>query len=218
MSSRKPTAVAPTRDRLVDRAADAFSQIGYAGVSVRDLARELSVTTGAVYANFRNKGDLLAAVIDERVHRYMESLPTPTTLPGYVRGVALRHAERREMRALFLEAATAARSDPAVHAHVRARQQHHLDSWIADYRRWQREHDVDPALDMAVLTRFLWASEIGLGVLEALDLPTAKPAARAEVYARFLNALEGTGSRRPSTAADGQSLGSEGATGRRSKG
>ena len=43
-----------TRDRLLDLAGQVFAEEGYAAVSVRDLARRSSLTTGAIYAHFLN--------------------------------------------------------------------------------------------------------------------------------------------------------------------
>jgi len=44
-----------TRALLLEVATGAFAEEGYAAVSVRDLARRTSLTTGAIYAHFLNK-------------------------------------------------------------------------------------------------------------------------------------------------------------------
>lgn len=53
--------------RTLDAAADLFARNGYHGTSIRDLARELGVTVGALYAHFPSKERLLAAVYTEGV-------------------------------------------------------------------------------------------------------------------------------------------------------
>ena len=56
-----------TRARLLELATQVFAEEGYAAVSVRDLARRSSLTTGAIYAHFLNKAELLVEAIDARV-------------------------------------------------------------------------------------------------------------------------------------------------------
>jgi AcrR family transcriptional regulator len=46
-----------TRDRLLAAAVEVFVEQGYEGARVQDIARAAGLTTGAIYANFRGKGD-----------------------------------------------------------------------------------------------------------------------------------------------------------------
>src|SRR5438477_9063647 len=52
------------RDRLLDAAADVFAEQGYDRARVQDIARRAGLSTGAIYANFRDKADLLADAIE----------------------------------------------------------------------------------------------------------------------------------------------------------
>ena len=62
-----------TRARLLELAAQVFAEEGYGAVSVRDLARRSSLTTGAIYAHFLNKAELLVEAIDARVAADVET-------------------------------------------------------------------------------------------------------------------------------------------------
>jgi AcrR family transcriptional regulator len=50
-----------TQDRLLDTAADLFAGLGYAGVSMRDIARAVGITQAAIYHHFPNKDALYIA-------------------------------------------------------------------------------------------------------------------------------------------------------------
>jgi AcrR family transcriptional regulator len=62
-------AQAQTRARLVDAAAQVFSTRGYASSSLRQVADEAGLTTGAIYSNFQGKAELAVAVLDAQLHR-----------------------------------------------------------------------------------------------------------------------------------------------------
>src|SRR5438105_3425195 len=51
-------------ERLIDAAGEVFTEQGYDGVRVQDIARRAGLTTGAIYANFRNKAGLLLQTIN----------------------------------------------------------------------------------------------------------------------------------------------------------
>src|SRR5438045_3880377 len=55
-----------TRQRLLEAAIAVFSEKGYDGAGVQEIARRAGLTTGAIYANFRGKADLLFSAIDAR--------------------------------------------------------------------------------------------------------------------------------------------------------
>lgn len=74
----KPTAPA----RFLDAAARLFARDGFHGVSMRDIARELGVTPGAVYAHFPSKAQVLAAVYAEGVCRVAARVDAATAGAG----------------------------------------------------------------------------------------------------------------------------------------
>jgi AcrR family transcriptional regulator len=55
-----------TRDRLLAAAVAVFCERGYDGAGVQEIARRAGLTTGAIYANFRGKADLLFEAIGAR--------------------------------------------------------------------------------------------------------------------------------------------------------
>ncbi len=57
----------PTRDALIAGAATVFARRGFQDASLREIAAEAGMTTGAVYSNFDGKGDLFLAVLEEKI-------------------------------------------------------------------------------------------------------------------------------------------------------
>lgn len=53
-----------TRNRILDAAEHLFSDRGVSRTSLEDIAQAASVTRGAIYWHFRDKGDVLAAMLN----------------------------------------------------------------------------------------------------------------------------------------------------------
>jgi len=58
-----------TRERILAAAARLFSERGYAGTTVRDIAAELGIANPSIYYHFKSKGDLLVALLAEPLKR-----------------------------------------------------------------------------------------------------------------------------------------------------
>jgi AcrR family transcriptional regulator len=86
------------RDGLKETAIDCFSRYGYQGTSIDRIAREAGVTKGAIYYHFKDKDDLLAAAVadrvaefEDRVQRAVEGCGAEESLHRVVH-VAVSHA------------------------------------------------------------------------------------------------------------------------------
>src|SRR6266545_2995550 len=65
--SRAAAVEISTRDALVAAAASVFTRFGFRGASLREIAAEAGMTTGAIYSNFDGKTDLFLTVLEERI-------------------------------------------------------------------------------------------------------------------------------------------------------
>ena len=65
-----------------------------------------------------------------------------------------------------------------------------LDEWKATYHEVQAREGLDPTVDMDAVVIVLWATELGLGMLEAWDVELPKPATWAKVVDRVIGSLE----------------------------
>ena len=191
MSAVTPTDKArATRAALVRTAAARFEESGYGGVSIRDVARENDVTTGAIYGHFRNKAGLLAAAIADRIETDLEA-PSygQIGLPGYLARQARAYPSRAGLRALLVEGAHAGHVDQDARREIGALYEAKLAEWRAIYRTLQ-DADSFPGINMDTLVALLWAMELGLGVLEAADVDLPKPAAWSKTIRALLEGVE----------------------------
>lgn len=191
--SHEPYQEGSTQKRLVDAAIELFAEKGYADVTVRDLARATGVTTGSIYGNFANKANLLIEAIEACIAEDLEGLPASLVESGSPIEMVEFHLEnfagRTRLRALLIEGAAAARSDPEVHDRLRDVQVRHLDYWIAGCERWLNVCQTPPTVDMLTAISAVWSAELGLALLEALDLYTPSPSTMAALFRRFFSAF-----------------------------
>lgn len=187
-----PKALA-TREALISLAAEMFAKRGYLQTSIRDIAREASMTTGAIYGHFRNKAELLTEAISSRTESDLESIPeTQVGPPQHVwvlHEAALRYRERRELRSLILQGAAAAVTDDETRDRLRDEQLAHLQRWIDGYEANRIQLGIDDAVNIRDAVLFSWAAEVGLGVLESLGIEPKSKKTWADLYSRFGRSL-----------------------------
>lgn len=179
-SARADPAVA---DRLIEAAGLVFSERGYEGATVAEIARRAGLTTGAIYSRFDGKADLLLAAIDRHTAPGFELLFSEARFAGQseqILSVAGRHlvdADVSDAGQLLLEAFVAARRDPQVAELMRERLEERAGLVAEVVQRAQAEGNIDPELDTEALTRF--AHAIGLGFLlyraVGVSLPASEP-------------------------------------------
>jgi TetR/AcrR family acrAB operon transcriptional repressor len=169
-------ATAPsTKERLVAAAIEVFRRDGYEGARVQDIAREAGLTTGAIYANYRGKAELLSEAIGERTARELEALlregagQTPRELLSVL---ADRLIRRDAERPLFLEAVVASARDPELAAMLRAAVSDRESRFGALVERAKRSGEIDPNVDTDVMARFCVMLAFGAIVLRTFDVPS----------------------------------------------
>jgi AcrR family transcriptional regulator len=182
-----------TRAALVQSAYDLFVEQGYGAVSVRDVARRTQLTSGAIYGHFRSKADLLVAAIADHIERDLRQASTGRDpLRAYLQRQWRSYRSRTGLRALLVEAAAAARVDPEVKRQLHDLQTARFEEWNAIYRGLQEAEGLDPTVDMDAVVTMLWATELGLGLLEAWDVELPKPATWGNLVDRVIGSLERT--------------------------
>jgi AcrR family transcriptional regulator len=180
-----------SRERLLALATDRFAAEGYAATSLRDLAAAAGLTTGAIYGNFGSKAELLLQAIDAEIESTLVREPPPdvSRIAEILGALFDAHAERRQLRALLVEGATAARSDGELQQALRDDQSERLDEWATIYEEWKRRDEIADHLDTRTVVQMLWAIELGLGVMESMGLPTPEGRSTGEVVRHFVTGL-----------------------------
>lgn len=65
-----------TGERIFDVAVDLFSRQGYAGVSIRDIAREVGIKESSIYHHFRSKEEILETILERCEAATAATIPT----------------------------------------------------------------------------------------------------------------------------------------------
>jgi AcrR family transcriptional regulator len=169
--------MANSRAALVEAALEEFTTRGYEAATVAGIAERAGVTTGALYAHFTGKLDLLLATVDltpvadivRQIDSGAEASPSPSLRSLLARGLAARPDQRR---VLLLDVIVVARRDPAVAEILRGG----LEAYV---RATARATGEDAS------SRLLAVLNLGMIVFAALDARTPPVAA----FERLVEAL-----------------------------
>jgi AcrR family transcriptional regulator len=164
---------AETRERLLLAAADAFAQRGYDGTRVADIAAAADVSSGALYAHFGSKAELLVAALRTHGRRLLaEALAADPGRPvtDLLLHIGRRLPRRRDARGyLIVEALVAARRDEAVARPMRDYVGERGDQLAELVRAGQAGGELDPSLPPGALAHFCLLLAMG-SALVAPDL------------------------------------------------
>jgi AcrR family transcriptional regulator len=195
-ASRRAEQVAgTTRERLIEAAGDVIAEAGYDRAGVQEIARRAGLTNGAIYANFRDKSELLAEAVEVglvRLFGRMDDARDAGASPAEViemigRTLALNTPARN--RTLISEALAAARRDPDVGERVRQLLRT-LETHVACVVEEARgDGDIGEDVDPATVARFGVALAIGYHVTYAAGLPEPDHAAWTRLMTRVVGSL-----------------------------
>src|SRR6185295_18910451 len=103
-------------EQLLDAAARVFAEKGYEGAKVDEIARTAGLSTGAIYAHYENKSDLLLEAIRSHGSRAVDGTvageSATTVLDALMHGGVGLGSKRHDNPSLLLEAVVAGRRDP----------------------------------------------------------------------------------------------------------
>jgi AcrR family transcriptional regulator len=185
-----------TRERLLDAAARLFERKGYEGATVAEIAREAGVTSGAIYAHYPSKAELLVDALRVHSERATASvLPPGTTadVPTLLSALGRRLDTREpEATALLVEALLAARRDAElaqVLAAALGRRERNMAALIAEGQQAGRlVGDMSP--DAAA--RFALMLNLGSMLVRSLDMPVTDPADWSTFIDRLVDGFTAT--------------------------
>ena len=168
---------------MLEAALDEFSELGYEAATVAGIAERAGVTTGALYAHFDGKLDLLIEAIGlASPSAYVQDLiRTFSMSAGEVAESFSRTVRRRPDRRLLLllDVIVVARRDPEVASTLRRG----FEAYAATIERAAEEGTagglIDPVFEPPDLARLGAIISFGAIVLEALDEDPPSPAAFA---------------------------------------
>ncbi len=181
-----------SRDRLLAAAVEVFVEQGYEGARLQDIARAAGLTTGAVYANFRGKSELLFDAIGQRADREISQM--------------LTEAQQREVRELLellgdqlvrprddvpllIDAIAAARRDDDLAGALRDRLGARERVLAELVTRAKLDGSIDGTLDTATFARFCLTLAMGALVLRTLQATPPDGDAWHVLISRLLDAV-----------------------------
>jgi AcrR family transcriptional regulator len=99
------------REQIYSTAGALFSRRGYAATSVRDIARELDLQGGSLYAHITSKEDVLWAIVADAAARFFAAArpladadaPAPQRLRGMIHAHIRVVTGQRERATVFLQ-------------------------------------------------------------------------------------------------------------------
>ena len=192
MGRRAGVTAEETRAALLEAAITVLLSRGYEGARVSEIAREAGLTTGAMYSHFPSKADLMSAAIEAHAPlaiRRLLAADGEVSVIDAVRELGTSLPDELVRTApLLLELVVASGRDPEV-AGIVTRGLSEREATIAEIAGLaQRTGELDAALDVDALARFVLVLGVGALVLAVVDLDPVDPAAWRTVLDRMLDA------------------------------
>jgi AcrR family transcriptional regulator/RimJ/RimL family protein N-acetyltransferase len=163
------------RRRIIDVAAELFSEHGYEGVGVRQVAQEVGVSQYRVRKLTGGRAQLFAAVMAEKVtsdaaNRIARAVEAPHELPPLAAiiaaGAAVFAAPEDSWDLLELEALTRSHRDAELREIESVRIQGRWDNMRAVVRRVREAGGIDADVDDDALAHFSLTLSVGLAMLD----------------------------------------------------
>ena len=182
-----------TKERLLRAAMDVFALKGYEGATIADIAREAGLSTGAIYAHYRSKAELLI----EAMHAHRAEVTAALFPPGSRKGAhqVLTTLGRRlnrgdeDARSLLAEAVLAARRDAEL-AQVLSVAVAESEAGTARLlRQGQAAGQLDGDLSADVVARFALMLGLGAMLVRSLDLPPTDAKEWSALVDRLVDSL-----------------------------
>lgn len=152
--------------RLLDAAVEVFAERGFEAARVAEIARRAGLTTGAIYARWPGKHDLIVDAVRHVVPQFMHlsvaaaDAPAPETLVAL--GTSLMDTLNARSRDVMLEAFVSARRDNDFRAAVSRSMEEEAVRLGEIVSRGKAEGSIDPDLSTGAIVACYQA--LGLGM------------------------------------------------------
>lgn len=184
-----------TVERLLDSSEIVFSNKGFYGASVEEIAEEAGYSKGAVYANFKSKEDLFLALYDRRFNQQLadwgkvfEHKLDDAGRADKVEEVLLSHAkfnEDTQWTMLMLEFTLYALRNEDAKGKLASRYTQILDSMKESIQTHFGNHKVSSEQIEEIVISLL-SLETGLNMLESIIPDLVSEGYRSRTYRKFL--------------------------------
>ena len=178
-----------------------FSERGYDGAGVQEIARRAGLTTGAIYGRFTGKAELLREAIERVSSDELDELFNQHRFEGHasdiIRMAGAHLVDRPDEdahvgNALLLEAFVASRRDPEILAGVRSIMEERGTKLAEVLEAAKADGSLDPSLDTESLVAFCHAVGLGFLIFDAIELDLPRPVPWQDLITRLVVALATT--------------------------
>jgi AcrR family transcriptional regulator len=168
--------VGRNRDEVLAAARRVFLERGYAGASLDTIADEAGFSKGVVYSQFRSKGDLFIALLEQRIAERAAQNDAIARRAHGLDGIrALLRAGRQDgdveprWGLLLLEFRVHAARDPALNRRYAEAHRRAIDGVATLLARFYEEAVIAPAADVRHLATLILAWAPGVLLERAVD-------------------------------------------------
>ncbi len=183
--------VANAKETLIEAAVEEFSRNGYAATTLAAIARRAGVTTGAVYAHFDSKLDLLLEALGLRTTERFTTLaldagkvPAAQLTDLLARGLVEASLGRRAL--ILLDVIAFARRDADAAKALKKMVAMRHEAFVRMTQTGVDSGFIDPPLPYDELARLISALAFGMLVQRALGEPTASAATVSHMAEQLL--------------------------------
>jgi AcrR family transcriptional regulator len=182
-----------TRSELLKAAAVVFARKGYDGASIADITDEAGLSSGAIYAHYSSKAELIAAVLEAHGREQFERLLRITGTGDVADFVTTAGAsfDRRPPGdvAMVLEVIAASNRDPEMARLVRKWLLTSEKEFADLVREGQRAGAIDASVSAVATARFAMMLSLGSVLTSALRMPQAAHGEWAALIARVVDSV-----------------------------
>jgi AcrR family transcriptional regulator len=169
-----------TRDYLLAAAAQVFSERGFHGTTLDEVAAAAGFTKGAVYSNFKSKDDLFLALLESRYQSEMSALrataeaaegPPEAHLYDFVEFVRNRPVDRsgQVWSALYQEFVVYALRHPTARQKLAELEEEELSSVAALIEAERQRHGIEVDLTVEHAARIVTALMRGVSTMQLIE-------------------------------------------------
>jgi AcrR family transcriptional regulator len=185
-----------TRSRLIEAASRSFAERGYDGTRIAEIARDAGLSSGAIYAHYDSKAELLLASLRARSEGEIAGLVRSEMQEDLLSAVEALGSKLDLPdvgdSGLLIEAMVASRRDPQLKSLLVEGMEDREQFLAGLIREAQHDGEVEPDVSGAVAARFLLMVRLGAKLLGFLDLPPLAP----DDWEKFIATLVGVVRRR----------------------
>ncbi|NDJ52456.1 MAG: helix-turn-helix transcriptional regulator [Chloroflexi bacterium] len=179
--SRRERRAAQRQEQILSAAAQVFTELGYSGASIKDIAQAADVADGTIYNYFANKEALLLALFDQLVEAEQFEARVARAQQAELSGMMANyfgdHLERvRENYTLFRAVIPEILATPDL-------RQRYFESFVAPVLQrteralgaLQAQGELVDSVDASAVARLVYAQFFGLLCLRIMGDPSVQP-------------------------------------------